>query len=158
MSDGEIFAASALFGSGIAPATVVAQKDCQILNLEKPILLEVIRQTPEVALQIMAVLTQRLQHLHDTVHGLVSERAIVRLVRLLQATALESRWETSDIGDCLLSRLSHYQIARSIGITYEECVRLFKQLHESVNYQRGGKITILDWKRLDRIASGEIEI
>ncbi|NJM68291.1 MAG: winged helix-turn-helix domain-containing protein, partial [Acaryochloris sp. RU_4_1] len=38
----------------------------------------------------------------------------------------------------------YYQIARSIGITYEECVRLFKQLQEVVSYRRGGKITILD--------------
>jgi hypothetical protein len=46
-------------------------------------------------------------------------------------------------GERLRSRLTYYQIARSIGITYEECVRLFKQLKGQVAYERGGKITLL---------------
>ncbi|MEH2369441.1 hypothetical protein [Nostoc sp.] len=55
----------------------------------------------------------------------------------------------------LRSRLPYYQIARSIGITYEECVRLFKQIQAGVTYQRGGKILVLDQMKLDAIAQGE---
>jgi CRP/FNR family transcriptional regulator, cyclic AMP receptor protein len=54
--------------------------------------------------------------------------------------------------------LPYYQIARSIGITYEECVRLFKQLQSIVAYRRGGKILLLDQAKLDAIASGEPEM
>jgi CRP-like cAMP-binding protein len=43
----------------------------------------------------------------------------------------------------LEKRFPYYQIARSIGITYEECVRLFKKLNLVVSYRRGGKITVL---------------
>ncbi|MBR8832550.1 MAG: hypothetical protein DSM106950_00520 [Stigonema ocellatum SAG 48.90 = DSM 106950] len=50
------------------------------------------------------------------------------------------------------SRLPYYQIARSIGITYEECVRLFNQIQTIVTYQRGGKILVLDRLTLDAIA------
>jgi CRP/FNR family transcriptional regulator, cyclic AMP receptor protein len=58
----------------------------------------------------------------------------------------------------LQTQLPYYQIARSIGITYEECVRLFKQLQPIIAYYRGGKISILDRTKLDAIASGDREL
>lgn len=76
---GELFAAPALIGNTVSPATVVAGEDCQILTIERAALLTLIQNTPEVALQIIAVLTERLQHLHQVVHGLASERASGRL-------------------------------------------------------------------------------
>lgn len=156
LSTGEPFAAPALFGDRISPATVIADQDCQIITIERTALLELIRQSPEVAFRMIAVLTERLQQLHSTVHGLVSERAIVRLAQLICAVAKEQGTETTDNRVCLKTHLSYYQIARSIGITYEECVRLFKQLRAVVSYQRGGKITVLDQEQLAAIAAGEI--
>lgn len=178
LSAGEIFAAPALFGNGIAPATVFAESNCQVLTVERDALLNAIRHTPEMALSMLAVFNQRLQQLHNTVHGLVSERAIVRLVRYIQfcaaeygtepateSTATESMIDGSrrivsnpNAGNPnaskLLMPLPYYQVARSIGISYEECVRLFKQLQPIISYHRGGCITIHDWQQLDAIASG----
>lgn len=156
LSAGEPFAAPALFGDGISPATVIADQNCQIITIERTALLELIRQSPEVAFRMIAVLTERLQQLHITVHGLVSERAIVRLAQLIYAVVKDQGTETTDSRVCLKTHLSYYQIARSIGITYEECVRLFKQLQAVVSYQRGGKITVLDQEQLAAIAAGEI--
>lgn len=153
---GDVFAAPALFGNGIAPATVVAEQNCQILTVDRAALLALIQQTPDVAFRIIAVLTERLQQLHTTVHGLVSERAIVRLAQLIQTAAIEQGTSNTADGIRLNVPLSYYQIARSIGITYEECVRLFKQLQSVVSYQRGGKITVLNPARLEAIAAGEI--
>ncbi|MBD2104569.1 Crp/Fnr family transcriptional regulator [Leptolyngbya sp. FACHB-261] len=158
LATGEIFAAPALFGDGISPATVVTEQDCQVLTVERAALLALIQQTPEVALRIMVVLTDRLQHLHSTVHGLVSERAIVRLARFIQTEATEQGTTVTDQGLCLRSRLPYYQVARSIGITYEECVRLFKQLQAVMSYQRGGKILLLDPDKLNTIARGDYEL
>ncbi|GAX44236.1 cyclic nucleotide-binding domain protein [Tolypothrix sp. NIES-4075] len=152
---GELFAAPALFGDGVAPATVVAEQDCQILTIERTTLLEMIQNTPELALQIIAVLTERLQLLHQVVHGLASERAMVRLAQFIQAAAIAEGTDVTEHGLQLRSRLPYYQIARSIGITYEECVRLFKQIQAVVIYQRGGKILVLDQMKLDAIAQGE---
>jgi CRP-like cAMP-binding protein len=154
--NGDIFAAPALFGNGIAPATVIAESDAQVLMVDREALLAVIQANPEIALKMMAVFNQRLQQLHEMVHGLVSERAIVRLARFIQYAAGESN-QVSEQGACLRLQLSYYEIARSIGITYEECVRLFRQLHAVVSYSRGGKITILDWAGLDAIAHGTVE-
>jgi CRP/FNR family cyclic AMP-dependent transcriptional regulator len=157
LSLGEIFAAPALFGDGVAPATVVAQQDCQILTIERTTLLEMIQNTPELALQIIAVLTERLQHLHQVVHGLASERAIVRLAQYVQTAASAEGTDVTEQGLQLRSRLPYYQIARSIGITYEECVRLFKQIQAIITYRRGGKILVLDRVKLDAIAQGEYD-
>lgn len=154
LSAGEIFAAPALFGDGISPATVTAELDCQVLTVEREALLDAIRQTPELALRMLVVFNQRLQQLHNLVHGLVSERAIVRLARFIQYFELQYGTEPSREGQCLKVKLSYYRIARSIGITYEECVRLFKSLRSVLAYGRGGKITVLDPKALEVIATG----
>lgn len=155
---GELFAAPALFGDRLAPATVAAQQDCQILTIERTALLEMIQKTPELALQIIAVLNERLQHLHQVVHGLASERAVVRLAQFIQGAAIAEGTDVTEQGLCLRSRLPYYQIARSIGITYEECVRLFKQIGAIATYHRGGKILVLDRAKLDAIAQGEYDI
>jgi CRP/FNR family transcriptional regulator, cyclic AMP receptor protein len=152
---GELFAAPALFGDRSAPATVVAELDCQILTIERTALLEMIQNTPELALQMITILNERLQHLHHVVHGLASERALVRLTQFIQRAAMAEGTDVTEQGLQLRSRLTHAQIAGSIGITYEECARLFKSIQAIVTYHRGGKILILDQVKLDAIAQGD---
>ncbi|MEH2041124.1 MULTISPECIES: Crp/Fnr family transcriptional regulator [unclassified Nostoc] len=157
LAAGEIFAAPALLGNGISPATVTAESDCEILTVERDALLKAIGENPEIALRMLMVFNSRIQQLHETVHGLVSERAIVRLARLIQYFAAESGTESSPQGEYLKIKLSYYRMARSSGITYEECVRLIKSLKSVIAYRRGGTITILDVEKLDAIASGDID-
>lgn len=151
---GEIFAAPALVGDAIAPATVIATVESQVLTIPRKRIFQQIQTHPEIAFRILEVYNQRLQRMHQTIHDLVSERAGVRLVRLLQHHANQFGTVRRAQGEQLRLQLSHHHIARSIGITYEECVRLFSQLKGIVSYQRGGNITILDWKALDAIAAG----
>ncbi|MEG3437260.1 Crp/Fnr family transcriptional regulator [Pannus brasiliensis CCIBt3594] len=152
LGKGEIFAAPALFGNGIAPATVTAETDSETIEIQREALLDAIRVNPEIALKMLEILNRRLQRLHDTVHGLMSERAIARLARYLVTAATEGGTDTTAAGDVLRERLSYYRIARSIGITYEECVRLFRQIRTVVEYRRGGKITIKQWSVLKSLA------
>ena len=152
---GDIFAAPALFGDQRAPATVTVIEACQVLTIARTILLDRIQQTPELALRLLVVFNQRLQQLHNMVHGLVSERAVVRLARLIQYSAWSHGTEVTADGERLRISLPYYQMARSIGITYEECARLMKGLQAIVQYGRGGKIIICDREGLEAIASGE---
>ncbi len=145
---GELFAAPAIFGNGIAPATIVSQIPSQVLTIERNALLNAIAQTPEISLRILQVFNQRLQQLHNTVHGLISERAIVRLVKLIEYYGERDGIQKVTEGELLNIKLPYYQLARSIGITYEECVRIFKGLKEIVIYRRGGKIIVRDWQKL----------
>ncbi|MBD2432941.1 MULTISPECIES: Crp/Fnr family transcriptional regulator [Fischerella] len=157
LDTGEIFAAPALLGNGISPATVTAETDCEILTVERDALLNAIGKNPDIALRMLMVLNHRIQQLHETVHGLVSERAVVRLARLILYFAAEYGTESSQKGEILKVKLPYYRIARSIGITYEECVRLVKSLKSVVAYSRGGKMTIVDAKKLESVASGNTE-
>ncbi|BAZ52812.1 cyclic nucleotide-binding protein [Nostoc sp. NIES-4103] len=153
---GEIFGAPALFDDPpVAPATVIAEQNCQILTVKRTALLSAIQQTPEIALRILHVLNQRLQELQNTVHGLISERAIVRLAKLILYNSLQYGTEPVKEGQYLKVKLPYYEMSRKVGITYEECVRLIKSLASVVDYRRGGKITILDVEALNAIASGE---
>ena len=149
---GELFAAPAIFGNGISPATVICQVESQVLTIDREALLTAISHAPEISLRILEVFNQRLQQLHNTVHGLISERAIVRLVRLIQYYRERDGVDSTPEGDHLNTKLPYYQIARSIGITYEECVRLFKKLKGIVNYKRGGTIIVQDWEELEAIS------
>ncbi len=151
---GEIFASPAIFGDGIAIATVIALQNCQILTVEKAALLQAIQSDPEIALQILNCFNQRLQEMHKTIHGLISERAIVRLARVILYTAQKYGTIQSDGVACLNHQLPYQQLAGMIGISYEECVRFMnKEFHSIVRYDRGGKIKILDPIALEKIAS-----
>ena len=149
---GELFAAPAIFGNGISPATVICQVESQVLTIDREALLTAISHAPEISLRILEVFNQRLQQLHNTVHGLISERAMVRLVRLIQYYRERDGADSTPEGDHLNIKLPYYQIARSIGITYEECVRLFKKLKGIVNYKRGGTIIVQDWEELEAVS------
>ena len=148
---GELFAAPAIFGNGVSPATVTCQLESKILTIEREALLEAISQSPEISLKILEVFNQRLQQLHNTVHGLISERAMVRLIKLIKYYCIHDGTHPVKEGDLLNLKLPYYQIARSIGITYEECVRLFKKLQGVVIYKRGGTIIIQDWAKLEAV-------
>lgn len=143
---GQIFAAPAMFGDRIAPATVVSQEDSLVVTIDKTAIIEAIQKNPDIALRILETFNQRLQLLHETVHGLISERAIVRLARLIFYHAKEYGTIQQEEGDILKVKLPYYQMARMTGITYEECTRLLKKMETAVHYRRGGTIIIRDWE------------
>ncbi|MEM9152578.1 MAG: Crp/Fnr family transcriptional regulator [Cyanobacteria bacterium P01_F01_bin.3] len=151
LSAGEIFAAPALFGDGKAPATATAIEPAVILTLERQALLDGFAQAPELALHLLCIFNQRLQQLHNRMHGLVSERAIIRLINYLEHFMANAGCVLTPGGEQIEAQLTHYQIARSIGISYEECVRLFRQLRPVVVYKRGGTITVTDREQLSAL-------
>ncbi|AFZ44186.1 transcriptional regulator, Crp/Fnr family [Halothece sp. PCC 7418] len=154
---GEMFAAPAMFGNQIAPATVVCQEKSVVVMIDKNAIIDAIQETPEIALQILATFNQRLQHLHETVHGLISERATVRLARLILYQAKEYGTRQEKEGEILNVKLPYYQMARMVGITYEECTRLLKKMETAVSYRRGGTILIHDWELMAAFTHAEEE-
>ncbi|QDZ41302.1 Crp/Fnr family transcriptional regulator [Euhalothece natronophila Z-M001] len=152
---GQIFAAPAMFGNQIAPATVIAKAPVVVVMLDKGAILDAIGKNPEIALRILETFNQRLQHLHETVHGLISERAIARLARLILYHGKEYGTMQKAEGEVIQVKLSYYQMARMIGITYEECIRLIKKMSEAITYRRGGTLIIHNWQSLESFAQEE---
>ena len=154
LSSGEMFAAPALFGDQVSPATVLTLEPSAVLFVQKAALFEAIRATPRVALQILNCFSQRVQAMDKTIHGLVSECAIVRLIRLIQYMAEHRGVETTTSGVQLKTRLPYQQMARMVGISYEECIRLVnKEIKPAIDYARGGVITIRDTAMLNSIVT-----
>jgi len=83
--------------------------------------------------------------------SLIAEKAIVRLVKLIQYYQDVHGTRSLQGGELLNISLTYEQIASSIGITYEECARLFKQLKGVVSYRRGGNIIIQDRQKLNNL-------
>ena len=152
---GQIFAAPAMFGNQIAPATAIAQEAATVVKIDKTAILDAIGTNPEIALRILETFNQRLQHLHETVHGLISERAIARLARLILYHGKEYGTTSKTEGDLINVQLSYYQMARMIGITYEECIRLIKKMSQAITYHRGGTLIIHNWQSLESFAKQE---
>ena len=147
-----MFAAPALFGDRIAPATVIALEDSKIVTIDKSQLLKAIQISPEIAFNILQCFNQRLQEMHQTIHGLISERAVVRLARLIHYTASQYGTKPTKKGACLNRKLPHQQMSRMVGISYEECVRIIGgEFNKIINYGRGGIITIEDPSALQSI-------
>ena len=92
--------------------------------------------------------------MHQTIHGLISERAVVRLARLINYTASQYGTKATKKGACLNRKLPHQQMSRMVGISYEECVRIIGgEFNKIINYGRGGIITIEDTSALESIMS-----
>ena len=107
-----------------------------------------------IGLQILHCFNQRLQEMHQTIHDLISERAIVRLSRAIYYSGQRYGVSETSLGQQLNSKLPYQQLSRMIGITYEECVRLVKkELKDILIYQRGGIITIQDEAALVAVIS-----
>lgn len=87
---GKVFAAPTLFSDGISPAAFATDQDCHIFTIDRSVLVALIQQTAEVAFRIISLLNDRIQKLHSTVHGLVSERAIASLCLILAVAAREN--------------------------------------------------------------------
>ncbi len=150
---GEMFASPVLFGNGLAPATVTAVEPAEVITIPREALLSSVREHPEVALRVFRHLTRRIQEMHQTIHGLISERALVRLCRLLQVTVSVSGVDATPGGDVIRTLMPYQRMAGMLGITYEECVRLMNgELKGIIRYRRGGMITILDHGALASLA------
>lgn len=149
---GEVFAWAAILDGGLAPASARALTPARVIKIPQAALLQLLAENPQVALRLLATLSERLRDVHEQLHAVVSERARTRLARLiLRHHARE--------GASLKTPLPHQVLSRMAGITYEESVRIVGEWAHSepplLEYGRGGKITVLEPLSLEAIAEGD---
>jgi CRP/FNR family transcriptional regulator, cyclic AMP receptor protein len=154
MPSGEIFAAPAMLRDCISEMMIIALTNSQVLTIERESFLNAIRQTPELALRILQICDRNIQNLHHTVHDLISERALVRLVRFVEYYGSQFGTVVIQEGYQLNMRLPYYQIARSIGISCEECLLIFATIKPLMTYYSGGVIQVRNWQELGNFVNG----
>ena len=74
LGEGEMFGELALFGEGFRSASVKANKETLVGVISKEKLYEIIREFPDIAIQILKVQTQRFSRTENRLMGLLKEK------------------------------------------------------------------------------------
>jgi CRP/FNR family transcriptional regulator len=152
-------------GAGILfpthPATAMAMTECVTLSLEREPYLSLIRQYPEIALRIIALLGDRLRSAMK-MRALSTERVEVRLAAIL--LKLGDKVGTpvgapTGAGLRINLPLSRQDLADMTGTTIETAIRVMSRFRkeELVHTEPGGFVVIVDYERLRRLSAGALE-
>ncbi len=129
--EGEYFGELALLDDEPRSASVATLEACRLLVLSKSAFQESLAQNPDLALQLIKGLAQRVRRLTQSARSLALKDVFGRITALLQDLAVDSS------GVLIVEeRLTHQEIARRIGSSREMVSRIVKDL------ETGGYIEI----------------
>lgn len=132
---GGLFGEIALFDGEPRTADAIALEDSDLLSLERSKFQPFLRENPDLALRLLAVVCKRFretsEHLEDTLFREASSRLACCLLRLSRAFG-----KSVDGGTLLDIKLSQQQLGNYVGVSRET---VNKQLCE---WQRNGFITV----------------
>ncbi len=146
-------------GAGILfplhPATAIAMTDVIALNISRDEYLRLIRQFPDVALRIIAILGERLRAAMR-MRVLSTEHVDTRLAHILLKLADKIGVKT-EAGIVINMPLSRQDLADMAGTTIETAIRIMSRFRKDglAMTQSGGFIVITDGERLQQLAEGQ---
>jgi len=139
----EILAAGAFFGEMALldrmprSATVQTTRPCVLLALARQDLLALIRQNPQIALELVQELSRRLRETDEQVRGLLFERVEARTRRILMRMG---QYPADDHpGRKATQAITHQQLADLVGTSRETITRVIKELKEAGWLEQQGK-------------------
>lgn len=138
----------ATFGAEVArEARAEAITACEVIKVPRVFLERAVREHPEAALALAALLGMELARREDWVGCRVSYRAEAKLANLLPLLAERFGQKTST-GATVLPRLTHEELAQMVGTTRESVTNAVNVLRRCgvLGWEgaRGGRIVILD--------------
>ncbi|MFN8596585.1 MAG: Crp/Fnr family transcriptional regulator [Anaerolineae bacterium] len=148
-------------GAGILfpqhPATAVAMTDTTTLSINRTEYLQLIRQYPDIALRIIAILGERLRAAMH-MRALSTERVDTRLAHILLKLC-NKVGEQTDQGVKINLPLSRQDLADMTGTTIETAIRIMSKFRKDglALTEPGGYIVVTDRERLQRLSAGDIE-
>ena len=131
---GNFFGDMALFDQEPRSASVKTVEPSRLLALSRRDVLEVLRRSPDLALAVIQVLTQRLRLTGEQASSMSFLRVKARTEGLLERIAQEQ-----EDGRRLTPALTHQQIADMIGTSRETVTRVVKQLKQDAWLDQEGK-------------------
>jgi CRP/FNR family cyclic AMP-dependent transcriptional regulator len=123
LGSGDYFGELSLLDDAPRMATVEVLEDCGLLQLSQQHLLDCIRQSPELALNMLASMVKRLRTTSQTVGSLASLDVYGRVANVLM--------KYSHLGDDGVRRtdpLTHQDIANMVGSSREMVSKILKEL------------------------------
>ncbi len=153
---GEMFGGAGILFP-VHPATAVAMTETTTLSLERELFLRLIRQYPDIALRIIALLGERLRAAMK-MRTLSIERVDVRLANILLKLCAKVGEPTAE-GIRINISLSRQDLADMAGTTIETAIRVMSRFRKDglVYTQPGGYIVVTDRDRLTHLSEGTPE-
>ncbi len=147
----ETFGEVVVFSGKIFPAHAEAVKESHTLLFPRADFLEIIRRNPDVALAMLAILSDRLRRFTVQVENLSLKEVPSRL-----ATYFLYLYKEEKKGPSLTLEISKGQLASLLGTIPETLSRVLTRMKEhGIIEVEGNRIDLLDIPQLEALSSGE---
>lgn len=151
---GDLFCCdAAAFEEGIHPGTAHPMGDVRILRMSKKAYFDMLRQSPDAALEVIKYLGHRLNEAQEKAKILALDRADQRLAALLVDLASRSGIHDPQ-GIRLPLRLTRQDMANMVGTTTETAIRIMARFKKArLVSGTASQLIIRDLARLKSLAS-----
>lgn len=150
---GEVLGEMALIDGSPRSATVTAEEPCDLLVLDRPAFLSLLREAPDIALFVLRSLTTRLREAVEHTFDIAHLDIYQRLLRQLRRLALE-HGEASDEGLVIRHRLSADTLSKMIAVERHVVERFITMLEaEGALIVHDEHVVIPDLERLSAHAT-----
>ena len=163
MEPGQIFGEMSLLDGQARSADATAMGETLVLALERADFLATLRQFPESALRLCAMLSQKLRRSTDQVEGVTLHPVNVRLARLLLTIAAQASKQSSKpiagIGNPRLKgNPTQRDLGQLIGASRQKVnFHLGQWQAEGIIARDGNAFAIQNWKAFQAIANSDAE-
>jgi CRP-like cAMP-binding protein len=140
LEEGSFFGEMSLLDQQPRSASVETLEPVRLLALSRTDFLDVLRRSPDLALSVIQVLTQRLRETDEQASSMSFQRVKERTRGLFERIA---RDPSEDGSGRVTPTLTHQQIADMIGTSRETVTRVIKQLKDDGWLAQSGKRYII---------------
>lgn len=123
---GESFGEFPLFDDAPYAASAIAETDCEVIRLHKPLFLEMLRENPGILFNFTRLLSKRLRFKYSLIKSMSSNSPETRIINLINYLKSENK---NFCPDCNQLKLTRRQIAGMTGLRVETVIRTIRQMH-----------------------------
>ena len=155
MAEGEVFGEVALLDGGLRSATCTAIEPCELLAIDRAQFMELLEESPGIAVKLLQVLSGRLRRLSQRSEDAAFLDVPSRLARSLLdlATRFGERQRKPQSGVYIAIRLSQQELGDLVGATRESVNKhLGEWTRQGILQMRDGRMVISDLESVRRIA------
>ncbi len=153
LTPGDLFCCEASVFEGSAhPGCAKVLDGATVLKIPKARYLEILRRNPEMAIEVIQYLGERLREAQDNAKGLVFHRAEQRMATILISLAFKAGQPDPD-GIRLQARLTRRDLADMAGLTVETATRIMGRFKiENIVVGKAKKLVICNLDALKALA------
>jgi CRP/FNR family transcriptional regulator, cyclic AMP receptor protein len=155
MAEGEVFGEVALLDGGTRSASCTAIEPCELLAIERAQFLELLEQSPGIAVKLLHVLSARLRRLSQRSEDAAFLDVPSRLARSILdlATRFGEKRRGTDSGIFIAIKLSQQELGDLVGATRESVNKHLKDwARQGIVELDGGRMIISDIDSVRRLA------